>query len=83
MTLPADTTPNARALQLRIFREMSGPARLAMALEMSDDARAISEAGIRHRHPEWSEAQVHGALVLLLLGDSLARKVLAHPLRRR
>lgn len=81
MTLPADTTPNSRALQLRILREMGGPARLAMALEMSEDARAISESGIRHRHPEWSEAQVHEALIRLLLGDDLARKVLAPTLR--
>jgi hypothetical protein len=82
MTLPADTTASARALQLRILRNVGGPARLAMALEMSEEARAISESGIRHRHPQWSDAHVHEALIRLLLGDDLARKVLASPLRR-
>jgi hypothetical protein len=36
---------------------MDGPTRLAMAMEMSDEARAITEAGIRHRNPQWTEEQ--------------------------
>ena len=62
MTLPADTTRQAREMQLDALRRLDGPTRLEMACAMSDDARAISEAGIRHRHPEWSELKVHHAL---------------------
>lgn len=75
MTLARDTSANARAVQLAILREMSGAARLAEACRMSDDARAISEAGIRHRNPAWSDAEVHHALLELLLGVDLAAKV--------
>jgi hypothetical protein len=59
---------------------MDGATRLEMACQMSDDARAISEAGIRHRHPEWTEEQVREELNVLLLGEDLAHKVAA---RRR
>jgi hypothetical protein len=76
MSSPPDTAHTARALQLEILRRMDGPTRLAMAMEMSDDARAISEAGIRHRNPQWTDEQVHEALLELLLGRELARKVL-------
>jgi len=43
---------------------------------MSDEAREISEAGIRHRHPEWTSDQVHRELLELLLGPNLAHEVL-------
>lgn len=43
---------------------------------MSDEAREISETGIRHRHPEWTSVQVHGAMLELLLGPDLAHEVL-------
>ena len=36
---------------------------------MSDDAREISLAGIRYRHPDWNEPEVRRALVELL-GDA-------------
>ena len=42
---------------------------------MSDDARAVSEAGIRHRHPEWSDREVQRGLLELLLGPELAKRV--------
>jgi len=82
MTLPADTTAEARAFQLEILRSTNGSTRVAMALEMSDQARAISAAGIRHRHPDWTDGQVHEALLVLLLGDELAQRVLAWSLGR-
>lgn len=76
MTLPADTTRQAREMQLDALRRLDGPTRLEMACAMSDDARAISEDGIRNRHPEWSEGEVHHALLDLMLGPDLARQVL-------
>lgn len=76
MTLARDTSPEARRVQLAILRRLDGPTRLEMACRMSDDARAISESGIRHRHPEWTDGQVHRALLALLLGPDLANRVL-------
>ena len=70
-----DTTPEAWRVQLEILRRMTGPERVAKAFEMSDAARSVSEAGIRHRHPEWSDEQVRDALLDLLLGEKLANAV--------
>lgn len=62
---------------------MDGPTRLAIAMKLTDEARAITEAGIRHRNPQWTNERVHEALLVLLLGRELARKVPASPLPRR
>lgn len=77
MTLARDTTQEAAKIQRDIMRKLDGPTRLEMALRMSDEARTISQAGIRHRHPDWSEDQVRVALLELLLGADLAGTVLA------
>ena len=42
--------------------------RLALAAEMSDEIRAVTESGIRHRHPEYSEDEIRAALVVIRLG---------------
>ncbi len=76
MTLARDTAPKARRIQLDALRRLDGPARLEIACQMSDEARLISKAGIRHRHPEWTSEQVHRALMELLLGRETAQKAL-------
>ena len=58
-----DTSPAAHAAQLKIQRAMTGEQRLLMALEMSFFARELAKAGIRHDHPEWTEAQVFRELI--------------------
>jgi Rv0078B-related antitoxin len=75
MTRPVDTSPEAWRAHLDALRRMTGPERVAKAFEMSEAARALSEAGIRHRHPHWSDEQVQDALMELLLGAELARTV--------
>ena len=75
MARPIDTTPEARSVHLAALRRMSGPARVAMAFEMSDAARAHTEAGIRLRHPDKTDEQVHDELLTVLLGRELAQRV--------
>jgi hypothetical protein len=60
-----DTSPAAQALQLEIQRRMSGEQRMLLAFEMSLFARDLAKAGIRHEHPEWSEARVARELLRL------------------
>ncbi len=54
---------------------MTPQQRLVAAAEMSDEIRALAEAGIRQRHPDYSEAEVRAALVAILLGrgDAIVR----------
>jgi hypothetical protein len=60
-----DTSPEAQAIQFKIQSAMSGEQRILLAFEMSEFARDLARAGIRHDHPEWSEAQVARELLRL------------------
>lgn len=53
---------------------MTGPQRVAIAAQMSADARAIALAGIRARDPEHTDIESRHALLRLLLGDDLFRR---------
>ena len=70
----ADTSPEAAAVQLAIYRRMSGSDRVRIGHQMSLDARAIALAAIRRRHPEYDDATARYALFRLLLGDELFQK---------
>ena len=47
---------------------MTPEQRLAVAAEMSDEIRAVTESGIRQRHPDYSDDEIRTALVVILLG---------------
>jgi hypothetical protein len=78
-----DTSTAARARQLEVFRGMSPAERVTLAVEMSDEIRAVAEAGIRRRHPEHSDDQVRTALVAIVLGRESAARVLGGGRDRR
>jgi hypothetical protein len=71
MPSATDTTPEADAVQFAIYRRMSDARRLELSLQMSDEARLITAAGIRAHHPEYTDAHVEDALRLMLLGPHL------------
>jgi hypothetical protein len=70
-----DTSAAAYQRQLDAFRAMTPGERVAIAAAMSDEVRALAEAGIRDRHPESTDAQVAYMLAEILLGPELAAKV--------
>lgn len=72
--IPADTTREAWAVQVGIYRRMSPSRRLELALQMSDSLRRVVASGVRSRHPEYSEAQVRLAVARLWLGEELFRQ---------
>ena len=82
MTLTRDTSAAARDIQVEALRRLDGPTRVRMALDMSEEARQVTLAGIRHRHPDWTDTAVHQELLRLLLGRELASAVLEHPRTR-
>jgi len=69
--LDADTSKEAMRVQVAILRKLGPERRLRMALELSETVRAVAEAGIRHRHPDYDERQVRRALIRMMLGDEL------------
>ena len=78
-SIPADTTPEAARVQFEIFRHMPANQRLELAVRMSDALVATVAAGVRSRHPEYTEAQVRLAVIRLRLGDALFQKAYPGP----
>lgn len=70
----SDTSPEADAVQLEVYRRLGAEGRVELALRMSEEARATTRAGIRDRHPEYSEEEVRYAFFRLIHGDELFRK---------
>lgn len=68
-----DTTPDAAAFQLALYRKMTPERRCTIAARMSTAARALTLDGIRSRHPDYDEHQAKLALFRLLVGDGLFR----------
>lgn len=54
----ADTSPEAHARQIQLYREAGTQRRAEMVDEMSELVRELARAGVRSRHPEFSEEQV-------------------------
>jgi hypothetical protein len=70
-----DTSSAARREQIEAIRRLSPSERLRTAFTMSEQARQLSLAGIRRRHPEWTDEQVKRELRRLMLGSELAAQV--------
>jgi hypothetical protein len=66
-----DTTPEAAEVQRRILREMSVAQRIRATSELCESTRRTSLAGIRQRHPDYSEQDARFALWRMLYGDEL------------
>ena len=66
-----DTTPDAAALQLRLYRSLLPSERLQIAVDLSDAVRETAMAGIRRRHPEYSDPEAGRAFLVMLYGDNV------------
>ena len=75
MRAPFDTSSDAQSVHDDAYRRLGGRERVAIQFRLSAAARAVSRAGIRFRHPTYSNDQIEMALTRLLLGDELVRKV--------
>ena len=67
----SDTTDDALREHIRGLRKLDINARAAMTFELSDNLRQIVKDGVRHRHPDWNEAQVKREVLRIVLGDRL------------
>lgn len=71
--IPEDTTADAHQVQSEIYARMGGAARLAIAFQLTDAVRRLALAGIRDRHPLYTDGEVFQAWARLTLGDALVR----------
>jgi hypothetical protein len=71
--IPSDTDAAAHQVQHQIYLRLGGSERIAIAFRLSDSVRRLAIAGIRQRHPDYSDAQVQQAFARLRLGDAVLR----------
>lgn len=69
-----DTSLEAAALQVAIHRQFEPAERFRLAIEMSEFARSLTRAGLRMRHPEYTEARLDDEMIKHLYGISVHRK---------
>ena len=68
VAVPRDTTAVAASLHEDAYRELGLGGRLRIAFELSDFAHALAVAGIRSRHPEYTEEEAQRKLAEILYG---------------
>src|SRR5690606_15569147 len=77
-TLPAvahaDTAPEVAGLLRERLRRMTPSQPVEEGARLCKCARQVMRAGIRTRHPDYSDEQTEMALARLLWGDDLYRK---------
>ncbi len=54
---------------------MGGKGRVEVMFRLTDTVRHLTLAGIRQRHPQYSDAQVQLAYARIVLGDEVVRTV--------
>ncbi len=74
-TLSRDTSPDAEAVQIEIYRRMSPGRKLELVGEENRRARELALAGLRKRHPEAGQEELFRRLMDLMLGEELAAEV--------
>ena len=72
---PLDTSLEAERVQIEVFRKMTPERRLQIAAELTQLVRKSLAEGVRMRHPNYSQEQVHLAVIRLTLPEKLFLKV--------
>ncbi len=70
----SDTSPEAAEILRERQRRMTPSQRVEEGAKLCKLARQFMRAGIRKRHPDYTEDSVEMALARLLWGDDLFRK---------
>ena len=67
----SDTTPASHSAQMEVYRRLGPAGRARLAARLSADTRELARAGIRLRHPAYTDEEVDFALRRVLYGDDL------------
>ncbi len=71
---PLDTRPSAHAIQVEVYRRLGPEERVAMAVEMSEEARLVTLQGIEQRFPDWNTARCRRELFRRIHGAGLVER---------
>lgn len=68
---PLDTSSAVERMQIECFRKMAPQQRLQAAAALRQATRKLLATGVRHRHPEYSDAQVRLAVIRMTIPEEL------------
>jgi|JI10StandDraft_1071094.scaffolds.fasta_scaffold899066_2 hypothetical protein len=68
---PRDTTPDAHAVQLDIYRNMEPARCIRLVFEMSERARELAIAGEMAREPGMTREEARSKVLRMILGNDL------------
>ena len=71
---PADTSRAAAQVHATVLRRLGSSRRMEMIADLSDSMRTLVEAGVRLRHPGYSEEDVRWSVARILIGEQLFRR---------
>lgn len=75
VTFSTDTSKDSAERHIQALQRMGLAGRAEMTFQLSDNLRAITEAGIRYRHPDYTDQQVVQAVLSLVLDKKLFEQV--------
>ena len=74
--IPKDTTLEAYQHLAQVWRRMGFVGRLRASFEAGENLRQLAASGVRMRHSDYSADQVRLAVIKLMLGKEMFKKVL-------
>ncbi|MEM7539386.1 MAG: hypothetical protein AAF639_44935 [Chloroflexota bacterium] len=69
-----DTRPEAEAVLIELMRQAPPWRKLKMVQQLNTTVRKLAASGLRHRHPNASDAEIRRRLADILIGEDLALK---------
>ena len=75
MLISNDTTPEAERYYTKFLRSLTGEEKVRMAVEMTETANQVCKQGIAHRHPNYTEEEIHYAFLRIIWGHELYAQV--------
>jgi len=73
--LSADTHPKMEQLQIELIRRMPSWKKISIVDGLNETVKTLAISGIKQRHPNATQKQIHRMLAELMLGAELAHKV--------
>ena len=74
-TFSGDTSKDAMGKQMQVLRNMGVEGRARLTFQLCENLREVTKAGIRHRHPDYSEQQVTRAYLRLVCDEKLFQEI--------
>ena len=68
----SDTTADAAVVYVAAYTSLTGAGRVERSVEMAEEVKQVTLAGIAHRNPDFSADQVHREWLRILHGEALA-----------